>query len=118
MMRPHHSMSQRFLVVPSLRLNAETGKGLNQQASTNLAHPIVLAEPSKSTQHPGLAVTAREQFGGFLVVHDHFFLRVPLDLAADQHGDETQVAGDGGMMRRLDGRDGWLPRFYRIQEVA
>src|SRR6266699_5769118 len=31
------------------------------------------------TQHPGLAVTAREQFGGFFVVQDDFFLRVPLD---------------------------------------
>src|SRR5438046_8047254 len=60
------------------------------------------ADGSRCTQHPRLAVTAREKFGGFVVVHDDFFIRVPLDFAADEHGDEPQAAGGCGMIDRTD----------------
>src|SRR5688572_5366522 len=69
-------------------------------------------------QFPGVPILTREQLAGFLVADDDFFFRVPFDLALDEHGNKTQVAGNERTMRRFDGGDRWLAGLHAIQKVA
>src|ERR1043166_9279639 len=71
-----------------------------------------------SAQHPGRPVIAPEKFAGFIVAEDAFFFGVPLDLSANEHGDQAEVARDGGMVCRLNWGDRGLVRLYAVQEIA
>src|ERR1043165_3058458 len=71
-----------------------------------------------STQRPGLAVGARKQLARTVVPQNALRLRVPVDLAPRQERDETQVPGNGGMMRHFHRRHRGPARLGRIEEVA
>ena len=66
---------------------------------------------------PRLPVRARHQFRRGIVVEDALCFRVPSQLAANHHGDQTQVAGNRRVMRRLDRGDRRLARFDAVEEV-
>ena len=63
-------------------------------------------------------VVAAEEFGGLGVVGDGLGFRIPIDGSADEHGDEAEVAGDGGAVGGVDGGDGFLPGFDAVEEIA
>ena len=43
-----------------------------------------------------------------LIADDDFLFRIPLYLAPNEHRDKDEMAGDGGVMRGFDRRDGRL----------
>ena len=56
----------------------------------------------RSDQLPRRAEIPPQQFVGFRIADDDFFLRIPFDLATGHHGNLAEVAGDGGVMRGFD----------------
>ena len=66
---------------------------------------------------PGGAIGAGQEFGGFLIADDDFFLCVPFDGAFYDHGDQRQMARNGGVMGRLNRCDRRFARFDAIEEV-
>src|SRR5208283_4677008 len=81
-------------------------------------HPARPMNSPELAKRPRLAVGASQQFAGFGIVEDDLGRYVPLDLAADQHRDEAEMAGNGGMMGGLDGGDGGLAGLDAVNEVA
>src|SRR5205823_12209820 len=71
-----------------------------------------------STQRPGFAEGARKQLARPFVTQDALRLCAPFDLAPDQKRDETQVPGNGGMMRHLHRRHRGPARLDLVEEVA
>ena len=45
-------------------------------------------------------------------------LDIPLEFAPDPHGDESQMAGNGRVMRGLDGRDSGFAGFDAIEKIS
>jgi hypothetical protein len=41
-----------------------------------------------------------------------------MDLSSDEHGDEAEMSGKGGVVRGLDWRDGGFAGFDGVEEVA
>lgn len=66
---------------------------------------------------PGGAIGAGEELGGFFVADDDFLFGIPFDGAFDQHGDQRQMARDGGVMSGLDGGDRRFAGLDAIEEV-
>ena len=66
---------------------------------------------------PGSAIGPRKQFASGGVIKDFLTFDVPVKFAADPHGDESQMAGDGGVMRGLDGRDGRFAGFDAVEKI-
>src|SRR6185295_5375889 len=73
---------------------------------------------SASTQRPGLAEGARQQLARTVVTQDALRLCVPFDLAPYHKRDETQVPGNGGMMRHFHRRHRGPARLDGVEEVA
>ena len=63
---------------------------------------------SSSRQLPLISVLAGEELAGFRVADDYFLRSIPLDLPTDEHGDQPQVAGNGGVVGDFDRGDGAL----------
>src|SRR5438034_11331012 len=60
----------------------------------------------------------REQLARFGIVENALGLRVPPKLSLHQHRNQPQVPWDCRVMGDLGRRDGWLPRFDAVQEIA
>src|SRR5271165_396946 len=63
-------------------------------------------------------IRARHELDSPRVVQYLLLRHVPVQLAAHDHGNESEVAGQRGVMRGLDRRDGRLARAHAIEEVA
>lgn len=61
---------------------------------------------------------AAEQCGGFGVVEDFLFHRVPFDGAIEHEGDEGEVAGNGAGVSGFHGGDGGLAGLNAVEEIA
>lgn len=68
-------------------------------------------------QLPGGAVGAAQEFGGFFVADDDFLFGVPFDRTFYEHGDQRQMAWNGGVMRGFHRRDRRFARFDTIEEI-
>ena len=77
----------------------ETATAPRPQVFRNARRRIV------SNQFPGRTERAREQLARFGIVQNVLTLNVPSDLAADEHRNQAQVAGNRRMMRGFDGCD-------------
>ena len=51
-----------------------------------------------------------------MVSNETFVVRIPADLAAELHGDASEVRDADGSVGRADGRDGFFTRFDAVQE--
>src|SRR4051812_35972022 len=58
-----------------------------------------------------------EQLAGLGVVQDALSFDIPLELAADEHGDQPQMARDGRVMGGLDRSNGRFARFDAVEEI-
>src|SRR6266853_4203709 len=71
----------------------------------------------KSGEVPRGAKRANEKLCGFWIVEDLSLLDIPFYFAADEHRNETEMAGNGGVMGGLDGSDGRLSALDAIEKV-
>src|ERR1051326_8982153 len=67
---------------------------------------------------PRGAVFTAEQLASGAVAYDDPFNRIPPNLTPDQHGDQPEVARDGGMMSGFDRCNRRFSRFDAIQKIA
>src|ERR1039457_2411568 len=73
----------------------------------------------EAAQHfvPRFAIEAHQERGSLPIAGDFFFLRVPVDLAAEPQRDVRQVAGDRGAVPLLDIGDGRMAGLHAIQKI-
>ena len=76
------------------------------------------AFPGELAQLVGCPIGARQQCAGLRIVEDLLVGNIPLQLAANHHGDKAEVAWNCGVMRRLNRGDGGFTGFYGVQEVT
>src|ERR1035441_4538065 len=67
---------------------------------------------------PRGTIGPRHQFCRTAVIDDLFLCHIPLDFAADQHRNETEMPRKRGMVRRFDGRNCRLAGFHAVEKIA
>src|SRR3954451_14365876 len=94
----------RELVLPMPRKNGTRGARPSNGGTLGRQFPITVIRPA-------------EQPGCFGITNDLLAFVIPFDRPLHEHGDQSQMARNGRMMRGFDRRNGWLTGFDAIDEV-